>query len=307
MQIRPTLVIGIGGSGTWVVRRLRKRLSRSLGANVPPALQLLAFDTDDQQESTELSILERNEFHLLNNFLADSVVSSHMLPRYPNVQRWWRYEQLLPGFIRDGAQQRPPVGRLALFYYSKRVWNALQTAVRTMFIPAVDYQPIENNAIDIYIIGSSCGGTGAGMFFDIAAMAKQAVINSGGRDPLTNACVFLPSCFHGTVGNETGLHANTHLFLRSLEYLQRAEWPATPYGMNAMDTFQVGPIAKPLLKRVHLVSAVDVQGVVRAELQATYERVALLIDLEVTSAAARAFQSALVNVPPNWNGISEGK
>ena len=30
MQIRPTLVIGIGGSGTWVVRRLRKRLSRSL-------------------------------------------------------------------------------------------------------------------------------------------------------------------------------------------------------------------------------------------------------------------------------------
>jgi len=150
---------------------------------VSPALQLLAFDTDDQQESTELSILERNEFHLLNNFLADSVVSSHMLPRYPNVQRWWRYEQLLPGFIKDGAQQRPPVGRLALFYYSKRVWNALQTAVRAMFTPTADYQPVENNAIDIYIIGSSCGGTGAGMFFDITALAKQELSTRGDEIP----------------------------------------------------------------------------------------------------------------------------
>ncbi|MBI3896454.1 MAG: hypothetical protein HY313_11045 [Acidobacteria bacterium] len=186
------------------------------------------------------------------------------------------------------------------------MWNALQSAVRTMFTPTADYQPIQNNAIDIYIVGSSCGGTGAGMFFDNAAMAKQAVINSG-RDPLTNACVFLPSCFQGTVINETGLHANAHLFLRSLEYLQREEWPTTPYGMTANDTFQVGPIARPLLKRVHLVSAVDVQGVVSAELQGIYEKVALLIDLEVTSAAARAFQSALINIPPNWTSTPEGK
>jgi len=104
-----------------------------------------------------------------------------------------------------------------------------------------------------------------------------------------------------------GLNANAHLFLRSLEYLQQEDWPATPYGMTANDTFQVGPIAKPLLKRVHFVSAIDVQGVVSAELQAIYEKVALLIDLEVTSAAARAFQSALINVPPNWTSTSEGK
>jgi hypothetical protein len=305
MQIRPTLVIGIGGSGTWVVRRLKKRLNRSVGAVIPPALQLLALDTDDQQESTELSILERNEFYLLNNFLADAVVSSHVLAQQPNVQRWWRYEQLLPGFIKDGAQQRPPVGRLALFYYSKRVWGAVQTAIRSMFIPTPDYQPIETNAIDIYVVGSSCGGTGAGMFFDIVAMAKEAVIRSG-CDPLTNACIFLPSCFHGTVSNEAGLHANAHLFLRSLENLQREEWPPTLYGMTANDTFQVGPHAKPLLKRVHLISAVDVHGVI-SELQAIFEKVALLIDLEVTSAAARAFQSALVNVPPNWTSTSEGK
>ena len=109
------------------------------------------------------------------------------------------------------------------------------------------------------------------------------------------------------MSSDTGLHANTHLFLRSLEYLQREEWPATPYGMTANETFQVGPLAKPLLKRVHLISAVNVYGFVSAELQAIYEKVALLIDLEVTSAAARAFQSALVNVPPNWTSTSEGK
>jgi hypothetical protein len=307
MQIRPTLVIGIGGSGTYVVRRLRKRLSRSLGSSISPALQLLAFDTDEQQGSAELSVLQKNEFYLLNNFLADSVISTHNLPLHPNIQRWWRYEQLLPGFIRDGAQQRPPVGRLALFYHAKTVWNAMQTAVRTMFTSTPEYQPVVHNAIDLYVIGSCCGGTGAGMFFDITAMAKQAVINSGGRDPLTNGCVFLPSCFHGVVNNETGLYANSHIFLRTLEYFQRLEWPDTPYGMTANETFHAGPIAMPLLKRIHLVSAVNVEGVVSAELQTMYEKVAMLIDLEVTSAAARAFQSALINVPPNWTSTAEGK
>ena len=60
-MIRPTLIVGLGGSGAWVVRRLKRRIEGRLSAGdaaITPALQLLALDTDRQKESPTLGELD---------------------------------------------------------------------------------------------------------------------------------------------------------------------------------------------------------------------------------------------------------
>ena len=122
-MIRPTLIVGLGGSGTWVVRRLKRRIEGRLSAGdaaITPALQLLAFDTDRQKESPTLGELEKSEFCLMDNFNGDEVVSRENLENFPAIREFWKYRTLSPGFVQDGAQQRPPVGRLALFLHFDR-------------------------------------------------------------------------------------------------------------------------------------------------------------------------------------------
>ena len=41
----PSVIIGMGGSGDWVLRQVKGALQRSHGGRVPPAIQLIGIDT----------------------------------------------------------------------------------------------------------------------------------------------------------------------------------------------------------------------------------------------------------------------
>ena len=68
MEFRPTLIIGLGGSGTFVARRLKKRLYRLVDGEIPPSIQILAFDTDRQSPHPLLGELSTAEFHWVSDF-----------------------------------------------------------------------------------------------------------------------------------------------------------------------------------------------------------------------------------------------
>lgn len=176
MRFRPTLIIGLGGSGTFVVRRLKKRLRRLVQGDVPAAVQLLAFDTDAQKSDEHLEELTPSEFHRLSNFNGNFYVTATAKAQNPAIAQFWHYPNLMPGFIQDGAKQRPPVGRLALFVRFDEVVRQISDAVARMFISVPGYTPPPNiGSVDVYVIGSSCGGTGAGMFFDIANISRYII------------------------------------------------------------------------------------------------------------------------------------
>ena len=51
--MRPTLLIGLGGTGQKVLVQLKARFVRNYG-QVPPAVEFLCFDTDQSAEQTQV-------------------------------------------------------------------------------------------------------------------------------------------------------------------------------------------------------------------------------------------------------------
>lgn len=302
MQFRPTLIIGLGGSGTFVVRRLKKRLRRLVQGEVPPAVQLLAFDTDAQKYDEHLEELAPSEFHRLSNFPGNVYVTAAARAQNPAIAQFWQYTNLVPGFIQDGANQRPPVGRLALFVRFDEVVRQISDSVARMFHSAPGYTPPPNiRSVDVYIIGSSCGGTGAGMFFDIANLSRHLIAQSA-LEAILQGHVFLPSCFSGTQVALRSIQTNACAFLRTMEVMQSDPLPAIQYpGLKTME------YPAPLFRRVHLISSVDVTGIRVGEVQDVFENVALQLDLEIAGASARDMRSAADNDPADFNNRPLGR
>jgi hypothetical protein len=302
ITFRPTLVIGLGGSGSFVVRRLKKRFRRLVQADLPPSVQLLAFDTDAQKPLELLEELTKAEFFRLSNFNGGNFTSRAALAANPAIAVWWKFQRLTPGFVQDGANQRPPVGRLAFFVKFTTVHNQIEAAIQRMFQPVGEYIPPQNiNAVDVYIVGSSCGGTGAGMFFDMAVLSRYLVTRTA-REAILQGHAFLPSCFEGTPTPQVSLQTNALAFLRTMEGMQAITVPEVTY-----PGFQTQEMAAPLFSRVHLISGVDVTGVRAVDLQGVFEKVALQLDLEISSAAGRDMQSAIDNCRPDFNNRPGGR
>jgi len=296
IQFRPTLIVGLGGSGTFVTRRVKKRLMRLVEGELPPSSQILAFDTDVQRELPMLDLLSPTEFHRISDFNGDERVTPSALARDPEIAAFWKYRQLRPGYVRDGAKQRPPVGRLAFFVHCRRIAAQMQNAITRMFQRTSSYAPPPNvAAVDVYLIGSSCGGTGAGMFFDAALLARHLVKDST-RTPMLQAHVLLPSCFTGNQVNLESLQTNAYAFLKTLEAVQSGPVPAVDYPSVRIDGVQGA-----LFRRVHLLSGVDMAGVRAQDLQAIFEKIALQLDLEISSAQARDMRSATDNYQADFN------
>jgi hypothetical protein len=296
------LILGLGGSGTFVARRLKKRLLRLVEGEIPPSIQILAFDTDGQRPLAMLDELSNPEFHRISDFQGDNYVTQAALVQNPEIAAFWRYRRLAPGLVRDGARQRPPVGRLAFFVHFDRIKKQISDAIQRMFQRSGDYAPPPNvNAVDVYVIGSSCGGTGAGMFFDTALLARQLVVD-GTREAILQGHVFLPSCFEGNQADTLSLQTNAYAFLKTMEALQRGPVPAVRCPSRTLSG-----VPRALFSRVHILTGVNTAGIRSEDLQTIFENVALQLDLEISSASARDMRSAIDNCPADFNLRPQGR
>jgi hypothetical protein len=301
-QFRPTLILGLGGSGTFVARRLKKRLQRVVDIEIPPSIQVLAFDTDQQKPLAMLEELPPTEFHRVSDFQGDNYVTPSALRKNVEIGAFWRYRRLTPGWVRDGARQLPPVGRLAFFVNFARIRKQIEDAIQRMFQRTPRHSPPPDvNAVDLYVVGSCCGGTGAGMFFDVAVLAQQ-LITRDAREAVLQAHVLLPSCFERSQANLGSLQTNGYAFLKTMEAIQSGGCPAVSYPGISVPAAQ-----KPLFSRVHLIGGVDRSGTRFEDSQSVFENVALQLDLEICGASAREMRSAIDNLPADFNRRPEGR
>lgn len=301
MEFRPTLIIGLGGSGTFVARRLKKRLFRLVEDDIPPSIQILAFDTDAQKADPLLDQLSALEFHRINNFQGDNYVSQTALNNQPYLKDWWQYPRLAPGFVRDGAQQKPPVGRLAFFVKFDSIDTQIRDCVQRIFQRTSKYTPpAKANLVDVHVIGSSCGGTGAGMFFDVAILARD-IINQSAREAVLKAHVFLPSCFERTAAEARSLQTNAFAFFKTMEAMQSDRLPPVRYPSRTIES----PL-RSLFSRVHLLGSVNTAGIKLGE-QDIFETAALQLDLEISSASGRDMEGAIDNAQANFDVRPQGR
>lgn len=243
--IYPTMVIGVGGMGTNTVRAVKRRLRNAWGGEtLPGMLQLLALDTEPLVNRLDQEPLYADEFAYMGKFDATRLVDN--LENHPEIGRWWKYPSIPLGYIHNGAKQLRPIGRLCFFRNYVNFKRLLETKyanldkIRDMEMAQNRGFPVMGNYQLVYVVGSLCGGTGSGMFMDVAHRVR-ALVRSNAR---VVGIFYLPDVLEEQITSDLQrrrIKANAYAALKELNYFQETqafqEWypseqralPDTPY------------------------------------------------------------------------------
>ncbi|HYF63812.1 MAG TPA: tubulin-like doman-containing protein [Herpetosiphonaceae bacterium] len=317
LTIYPTFVIGLGGTGTSVVRQVKHRFLRTWhtskhsagrpdgsGASpsdyLPSLLQILAVDTEPLVNGPDQEPLYHHEFAYMGRFDATRLVSNKHNHEW---LRWWNWaEDELPlGYIHNGAKQIRPIGRLAFFrnYVSfksmlvkklneMRKIEAIQEAQEEGFAVVSDHRII-------YIVSSLCGGTGAGMFIDAAhAVRHHASLTVGNATII--GIFMMPSVFEDSTRSDLQrrrIQANAYAALKELNHFQTQQGfrELYPSEQDAIPTVPYRPFT-----RVFLVERTNENGQTLSTKAAAEQMSAHLIDLITFSYMNQTILGQDVNV-----------
>lgn len=251
LNVLASLVVGLGGSGQRVLDALKALIIERLGVSNLPLVELLAIDV-----MREYQRLEPGEFLRLRVRGMDRALErfswSKDLKRYPLVRRL--------GNIEKGCGGIPPIGRFAFAINRQNILHTLRHKARAVtgrnaFQRANQAQADSQRRMElpVWLVASFFGGTGSGMFFDVAAHAKKLL------DVRTRvyAMVFLPDCYnHVPEEDQQRGKATGYAMLRQLSHLLQGNEFATCYQEGR------GIQAQGFIDQVYLVGGISESGMV---------------------------------------------
>ncbi|MGD9721238.1 MAG: tubulin-like doman-containing protein [Pirellulales bacterium] len=180
-EYEPMLFLGIGGTATHVLRRLRRRLYDRLGPlETIPAIEMVLIDTDikslnratDGEHGSALDGNERLPMPLRRSEDYRSAAGNILA----SISRRWLFN--VPYSLETSGYR--PLGRLALIDHSKRLLERLQQSLIKITSDASIAAASEVTGLKfasrqprIYIIASTAGGTGSGMVIDVAYAVRS--------------------------------------------------------------------------------------------------------------------------------------
>lgn len=206
-QLGPTLFIGLGGAGGHVVARLNRLADnvfeddyKRLGGACP--LQFLLLDTDDFEKldpEVRDSLGKRQQsFVSLSHFNPRRYAEKQLEIHDTDLKRWFDKDALAyleDVTIHDGASRLRMLGRLCLHRHYETVEQRIREKVDAALDSGVHKESTrirpEPPPLRIYIVASSCGGTGSAIFLDIALMVNR-IVRDRGWSPDLAGFVFLP-------------------------------------------------------------------------------------------------------------------
>lgn len=240
--LRPTVVIGIGGSGVKSVARLKRRLLTFYRGEAFEAhrrtikwvtMDTLAYGKIKQEDPDGLvtQMIPQDEYIYLGGFNPAAYIESN--GANSDLRKWWD-ERYRPSYavIEDGAERNRQLGRLALYRNKDAVRAAIGRAITDSLslhsdlvnrglVRAIGDE--EGKKVNIYIFSGTCGGTGSGMLFDVAYMAYSQILPPSVAD--LRLVLFMPGPFVQVARrSRTGewktraLLANAYAFFKELQH-----------------------------------------------------------------------------------------
>lgn len=234
--VKPTIMIGVGGSGGDILLRVRKRFFEKYGSLAQfPIVSYLWLDTDTRENDVGAGVFTEDisfeNTEKIMTTMPDTTVVTNDLNNHPHIKEWF-----YPGLTKlktmtEGAGQIRAYSRLGFYQHYTKIRNALTNAsaqVRNVenIRMVQDKLRLEVNPEDlqVFIIFSVAGGTGSGMFLDLAFLVKDIF---KGTALTTIGIVMMPGLFNP---NEDRVFANGYAALKELEYYSyehdyKCEWP----------------------------------------------------------------------------------
>lgn len=247
IDLRPTLFIGIGGTGMEVLLRVRRRILNTLwgGSGMRtrveslaefPVAQFIQFDLDTgavidsgraQAEDLQFDLVKfTDEEKIVESFDMDKYSrDDDALEKYPHIKEWL---SLTPKKIRElgidpskGAGQIRAVSRLYLFDKYAKVRDKIRLKLKTLKAGLSHEQQLarlglrmETNKFRVVVVGSVAGGTGSGAFLDMGLLARWLAKSEVGAADV-ELMLFLPTGYSGA--NKERTEANGYAALMELE------------------------------------------------------------------------------------------
>lgn len=245
---KPTLIIGVGGTGQRVLLRIKERFLEAFD-EVPSGVILFELDTDAELEifhdvtlykagdivkGRPVAPQEAEFFHVSTENASQTIDQVFPLKRRGLPEWQWINEVRLDRtlntpdkrVIKTGAGTCRPVGRIALFMRYSDVYAQIEARIRKLVSFSAAQLKERNEGqtqaeyefVNIFIVGSSAGGSGAGMGLDVVRMVRHIVSTSFRGNKIPIMPVFVGANAFGVEENSS-LNANTYAVLRELDRL----------------------------------------------------------------------------------------
>lgn len=232
-QLHPTVIIALGGTGKEVALRLRQRFFEKYGVTGFPTMGYLWIDTDMQNNNINnqpLNYIGAGCLFQPGEYV-DAQIPGNVFQNYfinhqfhPHIFKWLYPELGRLGAVVNGAQATRPLGRLAFFHAFPQIHAALTNLVARVS-GAGAILAAQNNfgitvtpgRLDFRIIFSVAGGTGSGMFLDMAFLVREHYATA---NPDIVGYMVLPAVFGANYQTPRAEreYANGYAALKELEF-----------------------------------------------------------------------------------------
>ena len=232
--IRPTIIMGLGGTGQRIILEVRRRIIQEYGAlDKIPIVGFLVIDTDPEKpiipgiDDDTLKKIQLTPSEIYHAKVTGTHKLKEELHSYPHLSEWVDKSVLERGDITVGAKGIRAIGRLAYylnFVGIKKAFNAIYSQVTDQ--PNLRYMADTHNmqvapGVNVFMVSSICGGTGSGMFLDLAFTVKDIL---AGSEHLRIGYMVLPGVFGTDMAKATGYAALRELNHYSMDHDFEANW-----------------------------------------------------------------------------------
>jgi len=198
----PAVVIGVGGAGLLALKRLRQHLGERYGAPAAlPHIRILYVDTDPDDADTAArgdGGLTAEEVLLMRLNRA----SHYLKPRRNGrslIEGWFDAQWLYRIPRNPAVAGQRPLGRLAFADHYGSFVERLDAALEAAVAPSALERATRNTGLEmrtnrprVYVVAGLGGGSGGGMFLDVAYTARARLKSLGYFRPDVRGVLFLP-------------------------------------------------------------------------------------------------------------------
>ncbi|KMY67007.1 hypothetical protein AAU61_13735 [Desulfocarbo indianensis] len=222
--LQKTLVLGLGGTGKKMLIQLKRRLLEAGFADtaMQPDLRLLCLDFDPAEEATDAHFNGTDEVRLSPDescwldgaLIHNRLCNMHQEHNQAFFRDWYPDREgtiIQMGAHRAGAAQWRPLGRVGYFEHADRIQVVLRRALnRLLEIKLGSISAERTKGVAVYIACSLGGGTGAGIFLDVAYFMRTLPVD------LMQIGLFLLPGIYAEYDISGRLFANSYASLKEL-------------------------------------------------------------------------------------------